>query len=335
MLYTAFTVYEAALERPKKDIDRKPKYMDRNFQRTRRRLFISLDNHDPESDRAIFRKYILMVLALRGKQIEPISQLFHTDRSASPGSDVKPIDKKIDRFLEQAYSKTRLSDPELVKKYFSKSIADLKKLNDPFMDLAISLYPLFKELDEVKKERKGLLDELSARLIKVKNQWLGSDFIPDANRTFRLTFGHIRGYSPADAVCYGPLTALKGVIEKNTGKHPFQVPEKIIRLYKTGNLGQFRHPELNDVPVCILYDTDTTGGNSGSPIMNSRGELIGLNFDRTFEATINDFAWNQSYSRSIGVDIRYILWIMKRYSNCDHLLKEMGVFSENEKQKPG
>ena len=113
--------------------------------------------------------------------------------------------------------------------------------------------------------------------------------------------------------------------DKTTGEEPFVTPQKIIDLHKARDFGRFKHAKLNDIPVGILYDTDTTGGNSGSPILNSRGELVGVNFDRAFEATINDFAWNQSYSRSIGVDIRYALWITGKVFNAQHLLKEMGV----------
>ena len=87
----------------------------------------------------------------------------------------------------------------------------------------------------------------------------------------------------------------------------------------------FRHPKLDDVPVAILYDLDTTGGNSGSPVMNARGELVGVNFDRAYEATINDYAWSESYSRSIAVDIRYVLWVTSRFAGADHILKEAGV----------
>ena len=82
---------------------------------------------------------------------------------------------------------------------------------------------------------------------------------------------------------------------------------------------------MKDVPVAILYDTDTTGGNSGSPILNAQGQLVGVNFDRAFEATINDFAWNTNYSRSIGVDVRYVLWITDTVYKADFLVAEMGL----------
>ena len=152
-----------------------------------------------------------------------------------------------------------------------------------------------------------------------------ASFVPDANGTLRMTYGNVKGYSPEDAVYKSPATTLKGVIEKTTGEDPFVTPDRVRELYDKGEFGNFLHPKLNQVPVALLYNTDTTGGNSGSPILNGRGELVGVNFDRAFEATINDFAWNESYSRSIGVDIRYVLWITGKVYQSQRLLDEMGV----------
>jgi hypothetical protein len=135
----------------------------------------------------------------------------------------------------------------------------------------------------------------------------------------------VKSYSPADAVIRTPISTLKGVIEKTTGVEPFDTPEAVLKKYAAGDFGRFVHPRLGQVPVAILYDTDTTGGNSGSPVLNAKGHLVGVNFDRCFEATINDFAWNKDYSRSIGVDIRYVLWITGNVYEASHLLAEMGV----------
>ena len=159
----------------------------------------------------------------------------------------------------------------------------------------------------------------------MKEQFLRTGFIPDANGTLRFTSGHVKSYSPADAVVRTPISTLRGVIEKTTGQDPFITPEPVLRAWRAGDFEGFLHPRLGQVPVAILYDTDTTGGNSGSPVLNSRGELVGVNFDRCFEATINDFAWNADYSRSIGVDIRYVLWITGRVYGATELLEEMGI----------
>jgi hypothetical protein len=162
-------------------------------------------------------------------------------------------------------------------------------------------------------------------LSDVKGLYLGKSFIPDANNTLRLTYGRIKGYTPADAVYYEPFTTLRGVLEKTTGREPFDTPAALFDLSKARDFGPFEHPQLHDIPVCMLYDTDTTGGNSGSPVINARGELVGVNFDRTYEATINDYAWSEEYSRSIAVDMRYVLWLAQKFGRADFLLKEMGL----------
>src|SRR5690606_4372447 len=103
------------------------------------------------------------------------------------------------------------------------------------------------------------------------------------------------------------------------------INKKLVEIYKKGDLGRFKDEKLGDVPVAILYDTDTSGGNSGSPVLDAYGRLVGVNFDRAYEATINDFTWSPVYSRSIGVDIRYVLFITEKIGGADFLLKEMGV----------
>jgi hypothetical protein len=183
-------------------------------------------------------------------------------------------------------------------------------------------------MKEAEKRDKGILDPLLAQLVDAKREFLGKDFVPDANGTLRLTHGRVRGYSPSDAVRMEPFTTLDGLVEKHAA-HPgvadYEAPQKLIELANARDFGPYAHPELGDVPIAMLYDMDTTGGNSGSPVFNAAGELIGLNFDRVYEATINDFAWDESYSRSIGVDVRFILWSLAKFSNAERLLTEMGV----------
>jgi hypothetical protein len=197
---------------------------------------------------------------------------------------------------------------------------------DPFIVLARDLNTFNKEIVERRRTRDGELKRLEAEFIDAKMAWQKKDFIPDANSTLRLTYGYIRGYAPADATSYSPLTTLSGVVEKNTGEEPFNAPDQLIELYNEGNYDKkFQDKLLKDVPVAMLYNMDTTGGNSGSPVLNARGELVGVNFDRAFEATVNDYEWSEDYSRSIGVDIRYVLFIAKYLGKADFLLSELGV----------
>lgn len=316
MMNLAATVYESSLERRKPDLEREPSYMNRNFAPTKQRLLLSLRNFHAPADKAVFSELLRRIAELPAAgRIQAVDEALKGDYGEGA----------VSAFLDKAYGRSRLTDPGFIGDCLEKTPAEISRLADPFIDLAIKLYPAWQELKEKQKVRKGALDALYAKLGDVKGLYLGKDFIPDANGTLRLTFGRIKGYRKADAVEYRPFTSLRGVMEKTTGREPFDTPAAVAALHAAGDFGAFEHPALRDVPVCILYDADTTGGNSGSPVLNARGDLIGVNFDRTYEATINDYAWSRDYSRSIGVDIRYVLWVTRKFAGADSLLKEMGI----------
>jgi hypothetical protein len=313
LLRRAFVLYEASRELQKEDVDRLTPYMERNLNATKNALRQGFRDYYEPTDRAFLTELLLQVASLPdGQRIAAIDEL------------VKGMEKEeaIARFVESAYRATKLGDEAFVMETFGASPA---AIDDPFLRLVRALYPTLQQVREARQRREGALTRLSALYVDVKEQWLKTAFIPDANRTLRLTYGYIRGYSPADATYYSPITTLRGVIEKTTGEEPFNTPQEIIDLYRARQFGRYKHPRLNDVPVAILYNTDTSGGSSGSPVINARGELVGVNFDRAFEATINDYAWSESYSRSIAVDIRYVLWVTEMVGKAEHVLREMGV----------
>jgi hypothetical protein len=310
------TVYEASVERPKPDLERESAYMDRNFSRTKQRLIMSLKNYYEPTEIAILKEML--------KRAASLPEEFQIPAVAAIIKDKDP-EKAIEAFIVDACSRTKLNDESVVEKAFTFQTEELMNMKDPFIQFAADLYPTYLLQREEDKARKGLYDQLYAQLLEVKQELLQKNFIPDANGTLRLTFGRIRGYEPMDAVRYRPVTTLDGVIEKSTGEEPFDTPEKIFELYKAKDFGPFAHPDSKSVPVCILYDMDTTGGNSGSPVLDARGHLVGVNFDRAWEATINDYAWSSHYSRSIGVDIRYVLWVTQKFGGVDYLLEEMGI----------
>ncbi len=323
MVNWAWTAAEASVERAKPDLERESDYMDRNWAQTKQRIAIAQRSYDENVDKAVLTELLKQALKLRsGYQIPGVEDLFLKDRS----------DAAIKAYVERAYDISRLYDEKMTAGLFDK--ADLENgkeaiaaeaAREPFLALAGALYPTILAKREVQRVRDGALGPLYARLSEVKEAWLGKSFIPDANSTLRLTYGRIKGYSPADAVVYRPFTTLGGVVQKTTGVEPFNTPPRIVDLWKARDFGRFAHPGLNDVPACMLYDADTTGGNSGSPVLNAQGELVGINFDRTFEATINDFAWNEEYSRSIAVDIRYVLWVAQKFGGATALLAEIGI----------
>ncbi|MCL7986515.1 S46 family peptidase [Sphingobacterium sp. lm-10] len=228
-------------------------------------------------------------------------------------------------WIAQLLATTRLNNEEAFRKITS-SPASILAYKDELLDLHRAVAAEYATFSSEQKRREGMLNKLMGDYVAVREQFMDKNFVPDANSTLRLTFGNIKGYSPADATYMQPFTSVKGLLEKgNSGLPEFGYPHKIKEAWLAKDFGSYMKKDMNDVPVNILYNMDTTGGNSGSPIMNANGELIGVNFDRAYDATINDFAWNESYSRSIGVDIRFVLWVADKIDNAQFILKEMGV----------
>ncbi|MBN2425393.1 MAG: S46 family peptidase [Calditrichaceae bacterium] len=316
LLNVAKSVVTSAEERQKEDLERQSAYMDRNFEQTKKSALRSVGDYYEPTDKILLKELISKANQRPADlKIEALDKIFRLKTNESPS----------EKYIDEAFSGTQLADKDFVEKAFNITPEEIAELNDPLINWYIKLKPEYEKIKKINEERNGALDALYAKWNEVKKLYLKKDFIPDANGTFRMTYGHIRGYSPRDAVYCLPITTLQGVVEKTTGQEPFNTPQNVIDLFYKKDFGRFKSANLDCIPVCLLYDMDTTGGNSGSPVLNARGELIGLNFDRTFEATINDYAWSETYSRSIGVDIRYILWIIEKVGGADHLIKEMEI----------
>jgi len=310
------TVYEASKEMAKPSQERAAAYRDAALAETKKNSGSNFANYYEAAEKLFFKKMITLAANLpAGQRIAPVDEILQRDYSEA----------NISRYVDDAFAKTTLKTAEGLANAIGKTEDEIAKLNDPFVRLARDLAPLQQDLRDVRQRRNAELSKLSALLIDVKQKFQQKDFIPDANSTLRFTFGHIRGYSPADASFLTPITTLTGVMEKTTEEYPYATPQVVRDLYKAKDYGRYRLPKRNELPVDLLYDTDTTGGNSGSPLMNAKGELVGINFDRAWGATINDYAWNEAYSRSIAVDIRYVLWFTEKVGKADFLLKEMGI----------
>lgn len=153
----------------------------------------------------------------------------------------------------------------------------------------------------------------------------GLPLYPDANSTMRLTYGHVMGYSSRDAIDYSPFTTLEGVMEKEDSlTAEFTVSAHLKKLYRAKDYGRYARSD-GRMPVCFIGNLDTTGGNSGSPVVNGKGQLIGLNFDRNYEGLSGDIAYKPNTQRSIAVDIRYVLFIIDKYAGVSRLIDEMNI----------
>ena len=149
-------------------------------------------------------------------------------------------------------------------------------------------------------------------------------FYPDANSTLRVAYGQVKGYKSKDAVYFDYYTTLKGIIEKNNPEiYDYDVPDKLNELYNRKDYG--RYTQNGEMPVCFIANNHTTGGNSGSPVINADGHLIGINFDRAWEGVASDMAFNPDQSRNISLDIRYALFIIDKFAGAGYLLNEMKI----------
>ncbi len=312
----ATTVFEASREMARPSAERAAPYRDGALADTRKASAANFANYHEPAERLFLRKMLAMAARLpKDQRIAPVDDRLSGDFS----------DQNIGRAVDEALAATTLKTPEGLASAIGRTPEEMARLDDPFVNFVKDVAPLLQKLRDTRQRRAAELSKLSALLIDVKQAFLQKDFVPDANSTLRFTYGHIRGYSPADATHLTPITTLTGVMQKTRDEYPYATPQAVRDLFKAKDYGRYRLPKVNELPVAILYNTDTTGGNSGSPVMNAKGELVGVNFDRAWGATINDYAWNEAYSRSIAVDIRYVLWVTEKVGKAGFLLKEMGV----------
>lgn len=299
-------------EMTKDENDRKPNYKNEN----KDKLLSEITN--------IYKniKYDLEPQIL--KKIFSDASSFEELNNIEPFANFRDAENK-DEYILNLFDKTFISDKDkFLDNLFNRDLS-LDSIDDEFITIAKKLSELRSQEQAKQQVRDSKANIILAKFNEVKRLWLNKNFIPDANSTLRLTFGYVRGYSPKDATYYSPISSLKGMIEKSFEGGDYRIYEKIKELYDKKDFGSFIHPKLKEVPVAFIYNTDTSGGNSGSPIMDAYGRLVGVNFDRCFEATINDYAWSESYSRSIGVDIRFVLWVVQKIGKADFLLREMNI----------
>lgn len=295
--------------------EQRQRLLDLNRERAAQNIRSVYAAYHPDVDASLLARMFEDGVQLTGpNRVEALTQVGITDPTHA-GSAAREL-----------LAKSKLADTSYVLNDLLNDANTLLALNDGLVELHQALAA---EMDARRPEmerREGELNKLMGDYVAVKEQYLDRAFIPDANATLRLTFGYIRGYSPADATYMHPFTTVRGMLEKGrTGDEVFNYPAAIRQAWEARDFGSYIKEDLGDVPVNILYNMDTSGGNSGSPIMNAYGELIGVNFDRAYDATINDFAWNEQYSRSIGVDIRYVLWIADKVDKAHFVLDEMGI----------
>ena len=318
LLSLALTLVKWSHEQQKKDPDRDLGYQerDRSLRMGQQKAFAK--RFDPKIDRVLWK------LTLTRAAADPASKSWLNELLGLPANralDESSIDKALDRF----YSRTRLAGEVERMKLMAAKPAQLARSKDPFVVAALQLFGRVEALDRRDEARDGQLVLLRPVYMEGLLAHTGGLLAPDANGSLRIAFGTVRGYKPAPGKdVYAPFTTAAEIPAKNTGAEPFDAPKKLLDAIAAAKWGPYA-PGQSSVPVAFLSDLDITGGNSGSPVLNARGELIGLAFDGNYEGLASDVVFHGETTRTITVDVRYILWVADAVDQADHIVRELGL----------
>lgn len=305
MLGQAVTIVRLAKEKTKADIDRLPRYQERDWPALEQASDRAQRTMHAGSDKAAL-SYFLKEGAKFG----------------IPETDVAAL-----------YANTKIGDAEERAKMLGESVEQLKARKDAMLDYAFTLLPILEAREERELATGGAMALLRPAYFEALRKASGGTLYPDANSTLRVTFGRVEGYRPKDATWYTPQTTLRGIVEKEKGKEPFASPASLLAAAAdVSKTRPYVDAEVKDVPVNFLSTCDTTGGNSGSPTLNARGEFTGLLFDGNYESIDADFLFNPADTRSIHVDAQYMLWVMDAVDGAHELMRELGVAPRTERQ---
>jgi len=277
-----------------------------------------LPEHNTGVDKRLFA--VLMKMYVTDQEKSNVSPMMKEKATAAAGD--------FDKLAEKVYTETTILNAKGLNSKLQQSTNEV--INYIRSDNGVILYNDI--LRTYQSQVQGKLNEIQSAINKLQRTYMQAQmdvfkekkFYPDANRTLRVTYGNVKGYEARDAVSYDYYTYLDGVMEKyKPGDYEFDVPEKLRILYQKKDYGAYGVG--GKLPVCFIAANHTTGGNSGSPALDAYGRLVGLNFDRVWEGTMSDINYDPSICRNIMVDIRYVLFIIDKFAEAKHLIKELNL----------
>lgn len=338
LLATANKLYRLAKEKQKNDAEREEGYQERDMKMFKARLKRLDSSFAISVDKTLWMQDLEAYLA----QDNRVAEL---DAMLNEGDSEIELSEKLDAL----YALSSLTDKDKRLAWMDADASAFETSADPFIRLAVALYPQNMQAEKDAKTLAGKLSKARPDYMKAiiaYNKANGWPVYPDANGTLRITYGMVDGYQSTDALYKQPFTRLEGITAKHTGVEPFNAPAKLLEAIEAKRYGShavktvYQDPaswlcrlfscldkpeEFGSVPVNFLSSVDTTGGNSGSPVFNGKGELVGLNFDSTYEAITKDWFFNPTITRAVHVDIRYILWMMDEVDNAHNLIEELDL----------
>lgn len=321
LLGAARRLYRLSKEKQKPDAERDSGYQERDISFFKQGMESIERRYDSKVDKAEWLAFI------KGYLAQPKNQRVAAfDKALGLKGDVNFND--LSNTLDKYYTDTNLNDLDARLGLINAGTAELEKSEDPFIKLAIAIYNEDIEQEKAKKSRKGRYAKLEPKYMQAIIAWQQSQGLttyPDANSNLRITYGNVMGGAPKDGLRYTPFTTLEGIVEKDTGKEPFNAPQAQLDLINDNDYGAYKLKSIGSVPVNFMSDLDITGGNSGSATLNSKGELVGLLFDGTIESVNSDWEFDATINRAIHVDSRYILWVMEKLDGATNLIGEMNI----------
>ena len=315
---SALTLYRLAVEREKPDAQRESGFQQRDLPGIEGGIKQMERRYVAEMDRQIQRYWLMHYIAL------PADQRIAAIDAWIGGNDAKAVDAALDRL-----NGSKLGSLEERMKWFNADHKAFESSTDPAIQYAVAMLPTSLKLEEDRKLRAGETIAPRATYLQAVadyNKAQGKAVYPDANSSLRITFGNVMGYTkPGSSTPEASFTTLEQVAAKATGKDPFDAPQAQLDAIKAKRYSGMTDAKLKTVPVNFLSDLDITGGNSGSPVLDAHGKLVGLAFDGNWESVASNWVFDPSMSRMISVDQRYMRWIMQEVMPAPQLLKEMGV----------
>lgn len=323
LVNAAYTIVRMAEERAKADKDRHPDYQERNWARHVQAQEALENTYSEAVDKALFKLALDRSAKVDKKERADVAGVLASLKLNTGSDKVKPryasdVDALFDSTLAKKDVRVSLTK--------TATLAELRKSRDPLIRFALAMRPLLKAADDRDEAFDGRMAVLKPAYFDALRAFEAKEIAPDANGTLRVTYGTVRGYSTAPgAPANRPFTMLSEVVKKSTGAFPFAAPQALLDAYAAKKFGPYADETLNgEVPVDFLSDLHITGGNSGSAVLNAKGEITGLAFDSTYETLGSDWLWKPKVGRCIGVDIRYVEWLLDAVDGGDHVLAEMG-----------
>lgn len=322
LLNAARTLLQNAHQQSLPDAERKPGFQARDAMRLRQGMEALERRYDEQADKRLTAHFLAQYLTLPASEL---NQAFIGALGLRAGMDEAAIKSRLDAL----YAASKLGDRVERMNWLSRDLAAFKASDDAFIKAAVALYADDEAREARDKDIAGRLQEAYATTMKARiahQASLGKAVYPDANSSLRVNFGKVAGRTPGtDGNNWTAFTTLRGIVAKHQGSGDFDAPAEQLAAIKARKFDRYGVKALDSVPVNFLATLDTTGGNSGSPVLNAKAELVGLLFDGTLDAVISDWDFNPKMTRSICLDSRYMLWQMKVVDKADRLLKEMGA----------